>query len=61
VNRIEFLRETAEIAHAHHERYDGSGYPRGLKGEDIPFGARLFAVADVYMMHSPRQDLTALP
>jgi putative nucleotidyltransferase with HDIG domain len=48
VNRIEFLREAAEIVHAHHERYDGSGYPRGLKGEDIPFGARLFAVADVY-------------
>jgi putative nucleotidyltransferase with HDIG domain len=48
VNRIEFLQEAAEIVHAHHERYDGSGYPRGLKGEDIPFGARLFAVADVY-------------
>jgi putative nucleotidyltransferase with HDIG domain len=48
VNRIEFLREAAEIVHAHHERYDGSGYPRGLKGEDIPLGARLFTVADVY-------------
>jgi HD-GYP domain-containing protein (c-di-GMP phosphodiesterase class II) len=48
VNRIEFLREAAEIVHTHHERYDGSGYPRGLKGEEIPFGARLFAVADVY-------------
>lgn len=48
VNRIEFLRESAEIVLAHHERFDGSGYPRGLKGEEIPFGARLFAVADVY-------------
>ncbi len=48
VNRIEFLREAAEIVHAHHERFDGSGYPRGLKGEDIPLGARLFAVVDVY-------------
>lgn len=48
VNRIEFLREAAEIIHAHHERFDGSGYPRGLKGEEIPLGARLFAVVDVY-------------
>lgn len=48
VNRIEFLREAAEIVYAHHEHFDGSGYPRGLKGEDIPFGARLFAVIDVY-------------
>lgn len=48
VNRIEFLREAADIVLAHHERFDGSGYPRGLKGEEIPFGARLFAVADVY-------------
>jgi len=48
VNRIEFLGEAAEIVYAHHERFDGKGYPRGLKGEDIPFGARLFAVVDVY-------------
>lgn len=48
VNRIGFLREAAEIVHAHHERFDGSGYPRGLKGENIPLGARIFMVADVY-------------
>lgn len=48
VQRIGFLREAAEIVHAHHERYDGKGYPRGLKGDQIPLGARLFAVADVY-------------
>lgn len=48
VKRIGFLREAAEIVRAHHERYDGSGYPRGLKGDEIPLGARLFAVADVY-------------
>lgn len=48
VKRIGFLHEAAEIVRAHHERYDGSGYPRGLKGEEIPIGARLFAVADVY-------------
>lgn len=48
VKRIGFLKEAAEIVHAHHERYDGKGYPRGLKGEEIPLGARLFMVADVY-------------
>lgn len=48
VKRISFLKEAAEIVHSHHERYDGKGYPRGLKGEDIPFGARMFMVADVY-------------
>jgi putative nucleotidyltransferase with HDIG domain len=48
VTRIGFLKEAAEIVHAHHERYDGKGYPRGLKGDEIPLGARLFMVADVY-------------
>ena len=36
------------IAEAHHEKMDGSGYPYGLKGEDIPLGARIIAVADVF-------------
>ncbi|OLC99496.1 MAG: two-component system response regulator [Acidobacteria bacterium] len=44
--RIPFLRDAAEIVLAHQEFYDGSGYPRGLKGEEIPLGARIFAVAD---------------
>ncbi len=48
VKQIGFLRDAAEIVHAHHERYDGKGYPRGLKGDEIPLGARLFMVADVY-------------
>jgi|GEM_PF-1132567 len=48
VCEVGFPREAAEIVHAHHERFDGSGYPQGLKEEDIPIGARLFAVADVY-------------
>jgi len=48
LKRIGFLKEAADIVHAHHERYDGGGYPRGLKGEEIPLGARLFMVADVY-------------
>jgi putative nucleotidyltransferase with HDIG domain len=43
---IPFLAAAAEIVYAHEERYDGRGYPRGLAGEAIPLGARLFAVAD---------------
>ncbi|MGE5808855.1 MAG: HD-GYP domain-containing protein [Nitrospirota bacterium] len=37
-----------DIVYAHHERFDGSGSPKGLKGEDIPLGARLFAVTDTF-------------
>jgi len=43
---IPFLHEAAQIVLSHQERFDGSGYPRGLKGEQIPLGARIFAVAD---------------
>lgn len=43
-----FLRYAREIAQTHHEKWDGSGYPSGLKGEDIPLSGRLMAVADVY-------------
>ena len=45
---IIFLRDAIAIPYCHHEHWDGSGYPRGLKGTAIPFEARLFAVADVY-------------
>jgi diguanylate cyclase (GGDEF)-like protein/putative nucleotidyltransferase with HDIG domain len=45
---IDFLSEAAEIVWAHHERYDGKGYPRGLAGEEIPLGARVFGVVDAY-------------
>ena len=45
---IPFLERALEIPYAHHERYDGSGYPRGLAGSDIPLAARIFAVVDVY-------------
>jgi putative nucleotidyltransferase with HDIG domain len=46
VKGIPFLADAAEIILAHHERYDGSGYPRGLRAHEIPMGARIFAVAD---------------
>jgi putative nucleotidyltransferase with HDIG domain len=46
VKKIPFLSEAAEIVYSHQERFDGSGYPRGLKGEQIPLGARIFSVAD---------------
>ncbi len=42
------LRDAGEIVLAHHERYDGQGYPRGLRGEEIPMGARIFTIADAY-------------
>jgi PAS domain S-box-containing protein/putative nucleotidyltransferase with HDIG domain len=45
---IPFLRKALDIPYAHHERWDGSGYPRGLKGEAIPLFARIFAVVDIY-------------
>ena len=45
---VEFLRVAQEIARSHHERWDGSGYPDGLAGDDIPVSARLMALADVF-------------
>lgn len=48
LSSIDFLRQAAVIPYCHHERWDGTGYPRGLKGEEIPFPARIFAVADVW-------------
>jgi len=46
LKKIPFLAEAAEIVYCHQERYDGTGYPRGLKGDEIPLGSRLFSVAD---------------
>jgi putative nucleotidyltransferase with HDIG domain len=46
LNRIPFLKPAAPIVQHHHERYDGKGYPHGVAGEQIPLGARLFALAD---------------
>ena len=45
---IAYLRSALDIPYCHHEKWDGSGYPRGLRGETIPLAARLFAVVDVY-------------
>lgn len=47
-NERSFLGFAAEIAYGHHERWDGTGYPQGLSGDNIPISARLMAVADVY-------------
>ncbi len=48
LSSVPFLHEATGIVYAHHEKFDGTGYPRGLAGREIPFGARLFAVADVF-------------
>jgi putative nucleotidyltransferase with HDIG domain len=67
IRKFDFLREPAEIVLAHHEHYDGSGYPRGLSEDAIPLGSRLFAVIDVYdaitttrPYHSPSSHSRAL-
>jgi HD-GYP domain-containing protein (c-di-GMP phosphodiesterase class II) len=48
ISQIDYLGPALDIPYCHHEKWDGTGYPRGLKGEEIPFAARLFAVIDVY-------------
>ncbi len=48
IRKIPFLQEAAEIVYSHQEHFDGTGYPRGLRGEQIPIGARIFAVADTF-------------
>ena len=45
---ISFLRQALDIPYCHHEKWDGTGYPRGLKGEQIPLAARIFAIVDVW-------------
>ena len=55
VYEIEDMKHVADVVMYHHERYDGSGYPEGLKGEDIPLNARIVAIADAYdAMYSKR-------
>ncbi len=45
---IAYLRPAIDIPYGHHEKWDGTGYPRGLKGTEIPLAARIFAVVDVW-------------
>jgi putative nucleotidyltransferase with HDIG domain len=65
VKKIPFLAEAAEIVYSHQEWFNGSGYPRGLKGEEIPLGARIFSVADTLdaittdRIYRPKQTLHA--
>ncbi len=65
VKKIPFLAEAAEIVYSHQERFDGSGYPRGLRGDQIPLGARIFSVADTLdaitsdRIYRPKQTLQA--
>lgn len=62
VKGIPFLADAAEVILAHHERRNGSGYPRGLRGDEVPMCARIFAVADSFdAMTSDRPYRSALP
>jgi HD-GYP domain-containing protein (c-di-GMP phosphodiesterase class II) len=45
---ISYLRPALDIPYCHHEKWDGTGYPRGLKGKEIPLTARIFAIVDVF-------------
>ena len=62
LSKIDFLKPALDIPYCHHERWDGTGYPRGLKGEEIPLSARIFAVVDAWdAMRSDRPYRKALP
>ena len=59
---LEDMRDSAQVAMYHHERYDGGGYPTGISGEDIPAHARIVAIADAYdAMHTDRIYRKAYP
>jgi HAMP domain-containing protein len=62
LSRIAYLAPSLAIPYCHHEKWDGSGYPRGIAGEDIPLAARIFAIADVWdALRSDRPYREALP
>ncbi|MCP4141066.1 MAG: HD domain-containing protein [Chloroflexi bacterium] len=62
ISSISFLRPALDIPYYHHEKWDGSGYPHGLKGEKIPLGARIFAVVDIWdALNSDRPYREAWP
>ncbi|MGB8648746.1 MAG: PAS domain S-box protein [Anaerolineae bacterium] len=59
---IDYLRKALDIPYCHHEKWDGTGYPRGLQGENIPLAARIFAVVDVWdALRHPRPYRQAWP
>ena len=59
LSRVKFLKEPAQLVLQHHERYDGTGYPKGLQGEEISLGARIFAVVDAFdSLISPKFSFT---
>jgi PAS domain S-box-containing protein/putative nucleotidyltransferase with HDIG domain len=59
---IAYLRQALDIPYCHHEHWDGTGYPRGLKGEEIPLAARIFSLADIWdALHSDRRYHSAWP
>ena len=59
---IVYLHDALEIPYCHHEKWDGSGYPRGLRGEQIPLAARIFAIVDVWdALRSDRPYRAAWP
>lgn len=62
LNRIDYLAPAIAIPYCHHEKWDGSGYPRGIQGDEIPIEARIFAIADVWdALRSDRPYRDALP
>ena len=62
LSSIEYLRPSLEIPYCHHEKWDGSGYPRQLRGDEIPLSARLFAIVDVWdALCSERPYHTPMP
>ena len=62
ISNLSYLKDAAQVVLSHHERFDGGGYPRGLKGHEIPLGARIFSVVDTLdAMTTDRPYRKALP
>jgi putative nucleotidyltransferase with HDIG domain len=62
LKQIDYLQAALEIPHCHHEKWDGTGYPRGLRGQEIPISARMFAIVDVWdALVSDRPYRKAMP